>query len=150
MASYLSNPVLPSDRDIALATESSRLLASIFPELKDETEIQVEESRNKLKLPTLAIHLLMDILENMSKGQPVSIIPTHAELTTQQAANILNVSRPFLVKLIEEGKLQFRKVGTHRRIRFDELMAYKRETNKSREQILAELSKIAQEEDMGY
>ena len=73
-----------------------------------------------------------------------------AELTIQQAADILNVSRPFLISLVDDGKIPYRKVGKHRRIRFDQLMAYKQEIDRKRLQTLSELANEAQELNLGY
>lgn len=98
----------------------------------------------------MAVRLLLDILEQMSRGNAVTFIPIHAELTTQQAADVLNVSRPFLIKLIEEGVLKHRKVGTHRRIRYDDLMTYKHDIDNKRLKALEELVNQAQDLDMGY
>ncbi len=86
----------------------------------------------------------------MALGNSITLMHVHAELTTQQAADILNVSRPFLIRLIDDGKILCRKVGTHRRIRFDDLMTYKREIDQQRMQSLEELAAEAQELDMGY
>jgi excisionase family DNA binding protein len=92
----------------------------------------------------------MDILGAMASGQGVTLIPEDAELTTVQAADILHVSRPFLIKLLDEGKIPYRKVGKHRRIRMEDIMNYKRAIDQQREAVLDQLVAEAQEQDMGY
>ena len=92
----------------------------------------------------------MNILEAMAAGQGVSIIPENAELTTVQAASVLNVSRPYLIKLLAEKAIPHRKVGKHRRILMEDVMTYKRQTDQEREAILDQLAQDAQEEGMGY
>jgi len=86
----------------------------------------------------------------MAKGNAVTLIPVHAELTTQQAAQILNVSRPFLIEQLEKGVIPYRKVGTHRRVMFKDLMEYKQTMDHSRLNALEELSAIDQELGLGY
>jgi excisionase family DNA binding protein len=86
----------------------------------------------------------------MAQGNAVTIVPIHAELTTQEAADLLNVSRPFLIKLIESQEIPCRKVGRHRRIRFADLMEYKQKTDTQRTQALDELVAQSQELNMGY
>ena len=146
------DPVLPSATDAQLAKATSRALASIMPSLDEDLEIQILEGEDdqRVKLPTSAVRLLLDILEQMARGNAVTLIPVHAELTTQQAADVLNVSRPFVVKLIEEGKLPFRKVGAHRRIKFEDLMNFKTTIDNQRQEALNKLVEQAQELDMGY
>jgi excisionase family DNA binding protein len=92
----------------------------------------------------------MDILGAMASGQGITLIPENAELTTVQAADILNVSRPFMIKLLEEGALPYRKVGKHRRVLMEDVMNYKRAIDQEREAVLDKLVADAQEQDMGY
>jgi excisionase family DNA binding protein len=108
------------------------------------------EPEEVMTIPVSAFRLLADILTQMARGNAVTLIPVNAELTTQQAADILNVSRPFFIKLIEDGQIPYRKVGTHRRIRFEDLMVYKRDIDNKRRAVLADLVSEAQELDMGY
>ncbi|MBP9233241.1 MAG: helix-turn-helix domain-containing protein [Hyphomonadaceae bacterium] len=98
-----------------------------------------------LELPADAAQLILDILGHMARGDAVTLIPVHAELTTQQAADLLNVSRPTLVKLLEEGRLTFQKPGRHRRIKFEEVMRYKQESERARNSALDELAAIGED-----
>jgi excisionase family DNA binding protein len=109
-----------------------------------------DEDDQSVAIPVPAFQLLTDILTQMAQGNAVTLMPVHAELTTQQAADLLNVSRPFLIRLVERSQIPFRKVGTHRRIRFDDLMAYKRKVNQDRLTALEELAAEAQRHGMGY
>lgn len=133
-----NEPFIPQEHDIALADKSSKELAAIFPKKEKDFEMvmKIGKREAKITLPFLAIKLLHQILTQMAEGNAVTLIPIHAELTTQEAANLLNVSRPFLIKLLEKNKIPFHKVGTHRRIRFIDLLHYKasadRESQKAR------------------
>ena len=104
-----------------------------------------DEAQTTVKLPAAAVSLLLRILEEMARGNAVTIIPVHAELTTQEAADILNISRPSLIQLLDEGKIEYRRVGTHRRVRFDALMKYKRQADQQRRAALEELAAYDQE-----
>ncbi|WP_242464697.1 helix-turn-helix domain-containing protein [Halorhodospira abdelmalekii] len=124
----------------------SRLLAQ--QPVSDRARVQLDGT--DLVLPRQALALLRDLLGEMARGNAVTIVPTHAELTTQEAADILNVSRPHLVKLLERGELPFSKVGTHRRIRYRDLLAYKAGRDRASEEALDALTEQAQDLDMGY
>ncbi len=144
------NTGLPSEEDTRLATESSRILSAV--EATDaDAEFRVRlEGGEELRLPSAVKTLLMHLLTEMSRGNAVTIIPIHAELTTQEAADFLNVSRPYLVGLLERGEIGFHHVGTHRRVKFQDLAAYKNKQELERETAMVELANQAQELDMGY
>jgi excisionase family DNA binding protein len=137
--------VMPSPHEKELATQSSRILSR----LKHE-ELSVQVDGERLVLPKAVVSLLSKILTEMSLGNAVTIMPIHAELTTQEAAEFLNVSRPYLVNLLESGAIAFTKVGTHRRVKFLDLQEYKRKKDAESDAALAELTRQAQELDMGY
>jgi len=145
--------VAPSEADVSLALASSRLLATHKLGKRSSIRIQLFDDGKEVEsvvVPTSALRLFMHLLTEMSQGNAVTLIPTHAELTTQQAADLLNVSRPYVVKLLEDGKIPSRTVGKYRRVRFDDLMAFKRKDDDARLKIMDQLSAEAQELGMGY
>jgi len=137
---------LPSEEDSNLAQRASRELAKQQP-----TELRVRlDDGQELVLPRSATRLIVHLLTEMAQGNAVTIIPIHANLTTQEAADYLNVSRPYLIRLLEDGKIDYHKTGTHRRIRFQDLVRYQEASEKHRQEIMEELAAQAQAEDMGY
>lgn len=140
---------LPTEREVQLAGESSRVLATCIGH-GETARLRVIDGNQEIEVPISALRLLVDVLAHMAQGDAVSIVPVHAELTTQQAADYLNVSRPFLVGLLERNELPFHKVGTHRRVLFKDLMAYRAASQIRRRQALDQLTGDAQELGLGY
>ena len=138
--------ILPSEAAAALAKETGRVLAS---RLRDDDLMRLlifdGPSTETVRLPAAAVRLLVRILEEMARGNAVTVIPVQAELTTQEAADMLNISRPSLIQLLDQTKIEYRRVGTHRRVRFDALMKYKRQAETARRAVLAELAAYDQE-----
>ena len=136
----------PTDQETKAARQAS---AKIVPFLQqpEAAVLQVNGASpdDAVVLPARALEALKDILEIIAAGKGVAIIPQEAELTTRQAAQILNVSRPHLVKLLDSGEIPCRMVGSHRRIRRDDVMQYKAVLREKREAILAQMIADAQE-----
>ena len=141
----------PTPRDAAIARSSGQVL-SHYAGMDRPLRLRVRDSEREqpIELPAGVVDLLMHVLEAMAAGQGVTLIPQSAELTTVQAADVLNVSRPFLIKLLDQKAIPHRKVGRHRRIRMEDVMAYKDAIDREREQVLDQLTRDAQAQDMGY
>lgn len=143
----------PSEAIAAEAMLAVRALSRYLkPGKKSAVRIQPEGAckDEAVLLPRRAFELLVELLAQMANGNAVTIVPVHAELTTQQAADMLNVSRPYLVKLLEEGKLPCRKVGTRRRVRAADLLTFKRIDDARRRDAVDELSSEAEKLGLGY
>ena len=109
--------------------------------------VRVREHREaaEIELPPELVPLLVEVLGQIANGNGVRVVPVHAELTTQQAADLLNTSRPYLIKLLETGTIPFHLTGTHRRVKLGDLLAYKRVRDAERRGVLDELTAEAQE-----
>ena len=130
----------PSKQDQKLAITSYRALAAVLEQLNAEnTEIEIDATREKINIPLSALKLLSDILKTMAEGKLVSIVPIATELTTQAAAEMLGCSRPYLIKLLEDGKIAFTKVGKHRRIKFDDIMRYRKQMKEQQKKHIIEI-----------
>ena len=149
MATHLDRfaPFIPSDEDKAQAAESIRRL-SRHVRKPHKLTLQVKGQRGpdaELVLSAGAVKLLGTILTEIARGNSVAAVVVQAELTSQQAADLLNVSRPYLIKLLDQGKIPHHKSGSHRRIALKDVLDYKRTADQRREAVLAELAELGQE-----
>jgi len=143
--------VRPTEADAVLAKESGEKLAAHLRDAKGvRLNVKAGNKSEELVLPASALRLLVRVLSELGQGNAVTLTPLRAELTTQQAADLLNVSRPHLVKLLDEGAIPSRKVGSHRRVQLTELLAYKKDMLAKRHAALDELTALSQELGMGY
>jgi len=136
-----------TEKEISLARNGKKILET------KNAEIEIvlhEETDTKVALPKTAVRVLIEALTYISEGREVVVKPLNEELTTQKAAEFLRVSRPFLIKILENGEIPHRKVGKHRRVLLSDLEDYKRRIDEKRLKILAELTAQAQELEMGY
>jgi len=140
-------PVCPTDRETTLARQASRELTSIS---NHDLKIRIPKTNEEITIPASAVRLLTELLSELAEGNAVALTPIGAELTTTQAADLLGVSRPFLIKQLEAGLIPFRKVGAHRRILFKDIMTHRRQTEQKRLDTLEKLAAQAQNLDMGY
>lgn len=152
--------VLLTQSDSELAKASSQQLAHLLGGLRPrdnktargnapvKIEIRLDGETDIVALPASALEFLNEMLAQMAQGNAISILPQKCELTTMQAADILNVSRPYFIGLLEKQQLPFRKVGTHRRVRLDDVMRFKQDIDAKRQNALRELSELSEELDM--
>jgi excisionase family DNA binding protein len=142
---------LPTPAEVEQAKLSSRTLSKYAD--VDRVNLSLRGSNgesDELVLPGHVLQILLDVLSEISQGNAISLIPYHQEISTQDAANLLNVSRPFLVRLLEDGEIPFRKVGAHRRVKLQDVLAFKEKTDNQRSLALDELAQLSQKEGMGY
>ena len=133
-----------------VAKESSRRLSQRPEQAVKGLKVASGGKAEEIPLPSVAVRLLRQILSSLAEGQAVVVVPMHAELSTQEAADLLGVSRPYLVNLLDAGKIPHSKVGRHRRVRAENLLAYQRQEQEARRRTLAALAEDAQELGLGY
>ena len=138
---------LVSEKDVALAARTASKLAALGEATEPVPVRFGMAGEESVEIPAQAVRLLRDMLDQMARGYTVALTPAHAELTTRQAADLLQVSRTFLVRLLDEGRIPCRKVGTHRRVRTDDILAYRRGTESRRRDALDRLT--AQDQELG-
>ena len=142
---------MPTQAEIEQARISSRTLSKYADVERVKLSLRGSNGESDdLVLPGHVLQILLDVLSEMSRGNAISLIPHHQEVSTQEAANLLNVSRPFLVGLLEKGEIPFRKVGAHRRVLLTDVLAYREKTEQLRTNALDELAALSQDENMGY
>ncbi len=138
----------PTKEEQELASESYKALSATLASLKSQNpEIEIEETEEKIRIPLSALKLLAKILKATGQGKPISIVPLASEMTTQSAAEVLGCSRPHIIKLLESGDIPFAKVGRHRRIKFEDVMAYKAKMKAARRDLLIQM--MREDENVG-
>jgi excisionase family DNA binding protein len=141
--------IRPGDVDAEVAGRAARRIRDYLASNPDEQDITVDaelgDVNEALVVPRPAVVMFAQMLGMLAEGQGVQVVPDHAMLTTQQAADLLNVSRPYLIKLLDNHEINYRMVGTHRRIAFADLMEYKRRDLKERHVAAAELTALGEE-----
>jgi len=141
MMTRAEEPVTPTDQESDIARESSRQLAEVLAQSGTSGELRLRlRTGREIRLPHSALRVLAGALQQMADGHGVLLLPVDAELTTQQAADLLRVSRPFLIKLLEQGKLPYRRVGAHRRLPARDVLRYAAAERARREHIMQELA----------
>lgn len=149
------NTVL-DEHDAALAQAAQRCLMAALDHSRAETIRLIahgegeDEAEAVVELPPKVLRFIADLLGVMAQRQPVTVVPQKLELSTQEVANMLNVSRPYVVKEIEAGHLPCRKVGRHRRVLYEDMIAYQQKSRSESDTALQELADQAQALGLGY
>ncbi len=144
----INQPYHPTNTEQKAAMESLSALEAVLSTIDSEkTEIEIGKTNDKIEIPKRALLLLVDILKAMSGGKEISIIPVAAEISTQQGAEILGCSRPYLVKLLDGGRIPFIKVGKHRRVKFEDILKYKRKMKEEQKKHLIDM--MVSDEEIG-
>ncbi|AXT40691.1 DNA-binding protein [Alteromonas sp. BL110] len=144
---------LPTAEEIALAKLSSQELSAVLEinsEIQDFNVVGKDGETHQVKMPASAVKLMIEVLTQLGQGNSVNITPIHAELTTQEAADILNMSRPTLIKLLDSGDIPHSRTGNRRKVAFVDVMNYKQEIDAKRLAALDELTALDQELGLGY
>ncbi len=137
--------LMPSSEDRSAAAAGAPLLEGLAPLEGAQLSFFVAGERKTLNLPPLVLKMLAETMVHLARGNAVTLAPVHMELTTQQAADLLGVSRPYLVRLLEEGRIPFRRPHHHRRVRLQDLLEFKAREDTLRQQALDELTEHTEE-----
>jgi excisionase family DNA binding protein len=152
IAEFTDQTTSLADHERALAQEASLRLGQLLAVQPAAATVifDPDNPRAGIALPAAALGLLRQVLDELAKGNLVTVVPHDAELSTQQAADLLRVSRPFVIKLVDEGRIPCRKVGLHRRIRLADVLRFKQENERERNAALEQLQSEAQALNLGY
>lgn len=135
----------PTENEVRQASEAARALATALTPQGLPFSVNRNGDVTEVELPLALGQLVLDVLTHVARGEMVTFVPYGAELTTKEAADLLNVSRPFLVSMLEEGRIAFHKVGSHRRVRACDLLAFRNTRDAERAAALDELQRLGQE-----
>jgi excisionase family DNA binding protein len=149
MATATLDPTALEEEQTEAAADAARAFLALLQDGQPVVELRTTED-DTVTVPAPAFRLFVAMLTHLANGDGVVLMPEHAELSTQQAADMLNVSRPYVIKLIDDKQLPARKVGTHRRVLLRDLLEYKRRDDAEREAVMQELADQAQELGLGY
>lgn len=145
---------VPSEEEARAAGEAARRLSPLIGRRatrgRRSVRLRPIGRDEEVVVPEAAFRLFVELLEHMARGCAVTVMPAQAELTTQQAADVLGVSRPFLVGLLEQGLIPFRRVGNRRRLLLRDVMAYKARDDEQRRRVADQLAQEAQELGLDY
>lgn len=147
------NEKLPTAEEALLARSCSQGLSAVIDTKSDAQEFSLTDREgvaHKVSIPMNALRMFVELLNHLGQGNMVKLVPIHAELTTQEAADLLNISRPTMIKLLDEDALPYRRIGNRRKILFADLQAYKSRLARDRLAVLAELNELDQELGLGY
>ncbi len=139
----------PTKEEQQAALQSYEALISALDNINEPNpEIEIEETRKRVRIPLSALKLLAKILKETGQGKLVSIVPVATEVTTQAAAEMLGCSRPHIVKLLETGQIKFTKVGRHRRIKYEDIVSYKQQMKEEQERLISQIMDVDEKEGL--
>lgn len=141
---------IPTKEEQKAAEKSYQTLSKVIKRLEQESmEIAFEKTDDKIHLPLKTLRYLADILKATSQGKSVSIVPNKTDISTQEAADILGCSRPHFVKLLNKGELEFIKVGNHRRVKYDDVIAYKKHIKEKQKELIIKIMQADEGDGFG-
>lgn len=144
----INEPAIPSEREMMMARESQRQLGGVEFAVGESVTLQI--AGKSIAVPAGVVAVLGEIIRRMAEGKAVAVVPLEEEVSPQEAAELLGVSRPYAAKLFDKGAIPSRKVGTHRRAVIGDVLAYRQREKEARLRALDELSEESQQLGMGY